>query len=202
VALWWWPSSSFFLLLLVDLITFSAVWGSVLLLRRLARKQFVAKLPSKPEKKGSKKNVKAVTLPPPTRGRPSMLNEAALEAIVNARDSCTKSLATDVYEHNFMDSGLLGDPSSKQMKCSDCAFEINYNKFLYGDDAEKSKPCQTLQICVPCSLHWRGPSRYYVCGQCAEEFSDTQNTDIGIVNRHAEIFYRDEPKVLKERKNV
>jgi hypothetical protein len=182
------------------------VWGSVLLLRRLARKQFVAKLPSKPEKihgkKGSKKNVKAVTLPPPTRGRPSMLNEAALEAIVNARDSCTKSLATDVYEHNFMDSGLLGDPSSKQMKCSDCAFEINYNKFLYGDDAEKSKPCQTLQICVPCSLHWRGPSRYYVCGQCAEEFSDTQNTDIEIVNRHTEIFYRDEPKVLKARKNV
>jgi hypothetical protein len=100
-----------------------------------------------------------------------------------------------------MDCGLLGDPSTKQMKCGDCLFELNYNSFLNGEEVlDKSKPRQTVQICVQCSLHWRGPSRYYVCGQCAENFIDSSNNDASVVNRHTEIFYIDERKVMKSSK--
>ena len=52
-------------------------------------------------KAGSKK-VKTTPLPPRTRGGD---------------------------QHNLMDCGLLGDPSTKQMKCAYCLFDVNYSLF-------------------------------------------------------------------------
>jgi hypothetical protein len=69
-------------------------------------------------KAGSKK-VKTTPLPPPTRGRAKGEHLECLSIASTRRGD----------QHNLMDCGLLGDPSTKQMKCAYCLFDVNYSLF-------------------------------------------------------------------------
>jgi len=137
--------------------------------------------------------------PPNVRGRPNILIEDALDALCDARLECHEAVKEDPTRHDFFDCVQLGDPSSKQMKCADCMFDLQFNEYLYGKPNEHENPLQTVMICLQCSLHWRGPSRYYVCADCSRLY-ENEGGDDGIVNRHTEIFYVDEPKIIQARK--